>query len=195
MKFSQSHKPYFSSSSSSARQYERQSYKNKVAKKTSSWKKINQFNMLNVLMAFADGSQFEEEMPSMIKVRLILRNIVIKDEDNNEYSQEEAVRLLAEALLQGRGINTYLFLNEDGSYGGNGRINIKNLIEEQEQEDEDYVETKLVNKTKADRSHTTSSGRGYRKSAAQQFDDNNPDSPSILPNTTDDEDDYVVVDE
>jgi hypothetical protein len=205
MKFSQSRKPYSSSSSSSARQsYGRQAAK--APKKASSWKKINQFNMLNALAAFADGNQFEEEMPSMVKVRLILRNTNIRDEEGNEYSQEEAAHLLAHALLEGRGINVYLFLNEDGSYGGNGRINVKDLEEEQEQEQEEeekqYAKNKLVHKAKADRSRPTGSGRGSRKSAAAaapQFDDDDPDSPIIIPHTRDDEEDdendYVVVDE
>jgi hypothetical protein len=199
MKFSKSRKPYSSSSSFSSSSYDRQSpsygrqpNKRKAKQKTGGWKKINQFNMLNALMAFADGSQFEEEMPSMVKVRLILRtNTAIRDEEGNEYSQEEAAHLLAQALLEGRGINVYLFQNEDGSYGGNGRINVMNLnLEEQEQEEEEH-EHKLVYKTKADRSRPTGSGRGARKSAAPQFDDD----PDTTNDDEDDENDYVVVDE
>jgi hypothetical protein len=202
-----SRKPYSSYSSSSSSSYARKSpsssygrqpNKSKAKSKTGGWKKINQFNMMNALMAFADGSQFEESMPPMVKVRLILRTTTaIMDEEGNEYSQEEAARLLAEALLQGRGINVYLFQNEDGSYGGNGRINVMNLDDEQEEEEQD-AENKLVHKTKADRSRPTGSGRGYRKSAAPvpQFDDDDPDSPIIPPTTNDDdEDDYIVVDE
>jgi hypothetical protein len=72
-----------------------------------------------------------------------------------------------------------------------------NLDDEQEEEEQD-AENKLVHKTKADRSRPTGSGRGYRKSAAPvpQFDDDDPDSPIIPPTTNDDdEDDYIVVDE
>jgi len=122
-------------------------------KASSSWKKINNFNMLNALIGFADGAQFDKRSPSMVKFRLLLRTTAIRDEDGNEYSQEEAADLLARALLQGRGINVYLFRNEDDTYGGNGRINIMNLDEEEGDEDED--EDKLVDKGKANGSRSS----------------------------------------
>jgi hypothetical protein len=90
-----------------------------------SFKSSGKFNMLNALTAFCD-TDFRRQ-PDMIKVRAVLKTTIIRDEQNNEYSQEEAAQLLAAALLEGRGLNFYLFQNEDGSYGGNGRINILEL--------------------------------------------------------------------
>jgi hypothetical protein len=88
-------------------------------------KSVRSFNMLNTLIAFCD-TNFRRQ-PDMIRIRAVLKNTVIRDEEGNEYSREDAVQLLAEALLEGRGINFYLLPNEDGSYSGNGRINILEL--------------------------------------------------------------------
>jgi hypothetical protein len=98
---------------------------NNYRSSSSSLKASNKFNMLNALAAFSD-TNFRRQ-PDLIKVRAVLKTTVIRDDQGNEYSREEAAQLLAEALLEGRGINFYLFQNEDGSYGGNGRINILEL--------------------------------------------------------------------
>jgi hypothetical protein len=105
--------------------YRRTNNNNYYRSTSSSFKSAGKFNMLNALTAFCD-TNFRRS-PDQIKFRAVLKNTVIKDDEGNEYSQEEAAQLLAAALLEGRGINFYLFQNEDGSYGGNGRINILEL--------------------------------------------------------------------
>jgi hypothetical protein len=104
------------------------------------------FNMLNLLTAFGDVVEWGNDgTPERIKVRALLKtkdgeHVNPLDEQENEYDMREAVELLAAALLEGNGINFYLFLNEDGSYGGNGRINIKGITVEAAEEEEDEEE-------------------------------------------------------
>lgn len=91
------------------------------------------FNMLNLLSAF--GDIVEEDRRGRVtkfKVRALLKakngkHINCFDEQEQEFTPEEAVQYLAESLLAGNAINFYLFINDDGSYGGNGRINIQGI--------------------------------------------------------------------
>lgn len=150
--------------------------------------------MLNAFIGFADGAQFDKRSPSMVKFRLLLRNTAIKDEDGNEYTQEEAAELLVRALLQGRGLNVYLFRNDDDTYGGNGRINIMNL-DEQEEEEED--EDKLVDKASSNgRRNSINRARSSKPSAKSSA---KSSKRSKLPATTDNyydsEDDDEELDE
>lgn len=66
-----------------------------------------------------------------LKSRILLKNenskVGIVDERGNEYTSEEAVQLVAQALLIGRGISIYWFENDDGSTSGNARIDINGL--------------------------------------------------------------------
>lgn len=112
------------------------------------------FNMLNLLTAFGDIVEWDGDTPGRIKVRALLKtkdgqHVNPLDEQENEYEMREAVELLAEALLAGNGINFYLFLNEDGSYGGNGRINIKDITVEAAAEEEEEEEEAPAPKRKS----------------------------------------------
>jgi hypothetical protein len=106
--------------------------KGKQQKKNNKFKTTaaQRFNMLNVLKGFADVVEWDGNVPATIKVRMLLRNTEeFFDERENSFDRETAVKLLADALLDGKGINLYLFLNdEDGSYSGNGRIDINALV-------------------------------------------------------------------
>jgi hypothetical protein len=84
-----------------------------------------EYNMLSFGIAYLDdnGKNF--------KGRVLLKNetskVGIVDEQGNEFTQEEAVVLVAQALLTGRGISMYFFENDDGSMSGNARIDINGL--------------------------------------------------------------------
>ncbi len=88
------------------------------------------------MMSFGVG--FFDEDGKYPKVRILLKKDDAKkgitDENEVQYTREEAAALLAEALLEGRGISLYLFENDDGSMSGNARIYINGLSEEEEEE-------------------------------------------------------------
>lgn len=83
------------------------------------------YNMLSF------GIGFFDEDGRYPKVRILLKKEDAKvgcvDEQENEYSREEAAALVAKALLEGRGISLYLFENNDGTMSGNARIDINGL--------------------------------------------------------------------
>lgn len=135
------------------------------------------FNMLNLLTAFGDIVEWDGDTPARIKVRALLKtkdgqHVNPLDEQENEYDMREAVELLAEALLAGNGINFYLFLNDDGSYGGNGRINIKDItVEPAEEDEEDEEEEEVVEppkRTTASAKRNTTKASGATKQSTKK---------------------------
>jgi len=87
----------------------------------------NEFNMLTFGIGFLDEGAKGYKMN--IKLKSDEAKTPPMDEEGNEYTREEAAALLAEALLEGRGIGVYLFENNDGTMSGNARINIHGLVE------------------------------------------------------------------
>lgn len=146
------------------------------------------FNMLNLLTAFGDVVEWSNDgAPERIKVRALLKtkdgqHVNPLDEQENEYDMREAVELLAEALLAGNGINFYLFRNEDDSYGGNGRINIKDItVEPAEEYEEEEAPAPKRQAVKATKKSNTKKARDYEADIRNQ--------------AGDDEDEEEIVDE
>lgn len=105
------------------------------------------FNMLNF------GQGFLDETPDKsfeFKARVMLKTkdgelVDVLDGDgkgDNEYTPEESAQLIAKALLEGRAINICFFPQDDGSWGGNARIDIKGLELTEEEEPEPPKPTK-----------------------------------------------------
>lgn len=122
------------------------------------------YNMLNALTVFLDEG--DGKYGETFKGRIMLRknsdgsDAIIADQDGkgDEYTREEAVKLIAEALLDGAAINCYLFEKEDDRgrvfWSGNGRINIFNVLEkssdsDDEEEEEEQPRRKSNVKSKA----------------------------------------------
>jgi hypothetical protein len=95
-------------------------------------RKQNEYNMLSW------GVGFFDEDGKYPKVRILLKsdnaNKPPTDEQDNEYTRDEAAYLVYQALLEGRGISLYLFNNDDGSMSGNARIDITGLEPERREE-------------------------------------------------------------
>lgn len=67
---------------------------------------------------------------AVFKADIKLKNTdTISDSEDNSYSPEEAVELLAKALLSGKGVSIYLFDSDSANaeWSGNARINIEEL--------------------------------------------------------------------
>jgi len=147
--------------------------------------RANNYNMLNFGTAFLDETQ---NTSYEFKARLMLKTyngeqVNVWDGDGkgeNEFTPEEAAAILAKALLEGRAINVCFFSNDDGSWGGNARIDI-NGIELDAEPEEKPAARKASTKTSA-KSKTTSK-RTYEVPPASDDDDEEDD-------TEDDEDDY-----
>jgi len=103
------------------------------------------YNMLNFGQAFLDetpGKLYE------FKARVLLKTkdgelVDVVDGDgkgDNEYTPEESAMLIAKALLEGRAINICFFPQDDGSWGGNARIDIKGLETDEDEADEEEEE-------------------------------------------------------
>lgn len=102
--------------------------------------KQNDFNMLTFGQGFGDYVTTAGGKEAL-RVRIMLKNTdVVLDEAKDEYTHEQAVQLLAEALLSERGIVCYLFEDDkknDGSLGGNARIDIKGIeVPDADEDDE-----------------------------------------------------------
>lgn len=102
------------------------------------------FNMLNFGQAFLDetpGKSFEFKARVLLKTKDgQLADVVDGDgKGDNEYTPEESAMLIAKALLEGRAINICFFSQDDGSWGGNARIDIKG-IEGGDADDDDEEE-------------------------------------------------------
>jgi hypothetical protein len=91
-------------------------------KAKSAFSSASRFNMLSFGKTYVVES--DKGTP---KIRILLKNVTITDEAGNEYSREDAARLLAEALLAGAAINCHTFDSEEG-YEGNARIDITNVL-------------------------------------------------------------------
>jgi hypothetical protein len=147
----------------------------------SKFKKGGDFNMLNLITAFGDILDWQGNMPGTIKVRAMLKadrdknQINVVDEQENEYTPEEAVALLADALLNGRALNFYLKLNDDDSFGGNGRINILGLEVAADEEEEKAPAPKKApaKKAVAKRDYETD----VRKASADDDDEEDDELP------------------
>lgn len=99
------------------------------------------FNMLDFGKVFMDETQGQRYD---FKLRLLFKTkdgeqVNVFDGDgkgDNEYTPEEAVQLVAKALLEGRAINVCLFEGDDyGSWTGNARIDIKDIESETQEEE------------------------------------------------------------
>lgn len=145
--------------------------------------RANNYNMLNFGTAFLDETQ---NTSYEFKARLMLKTkdgeqVNVWDGDGkgeNEYTPEEAAAILAKALLEGRAINVCFFANDDGSWGGNARIDI-NGIELDAEPEEKPAARKSTSKTSA--KSKTASKRTYEVPPASDEEDDD---------TEDDEDDY-----
>lgn len=112
------------------------------------------FNMLNFGQAFLDETP---DKSFEFKARVMLKTkdgelVDVTDGDgkgDNEYSPEESAMLIAKALLEGRAINICFFAQDDGSWGGNARIDIKGLNTEDEEEEPKSRAKKTPAKKKA----------------------------------------------
>ena len=99
----------------------------------SKFTKANNYNMLNYGTAFLDETDAAYEF----KARIMLKTkdgeqVNVFDGDgkgDNEFTPEESAMLIAKALLEDRAINICFFANDDGSWGGNARIDITDLRE------------------------------------------------------------------
>lgn len=103
--------------------------------------KNDKINMLNFGIAYVNEDAGKGG--AVCTVRIMLKKIsdgnggyifpdVYKDEQDNEYSPEQAVQLLAQALLNGGAINCHIFENKEGM-SGNARVNIKSVDTEPKQ--------------------------------------------------------------
>lgn len=132
--------------------------------------RANNYNMLNFGTAFLDETQ---NTSYEFKARLMLKTkdgeqVNVWDGDGkgeNEYTPEEAAAILAKALLEGRAINVCFFSNDDGSWGGNARIDI-NGIELDAEPEEKPAARKSSTKTSA-----SSNKRTYEVPPASDEDD------------------------
>jgi len=100
------------------------------------------FNMLNFGQAFLDETpdkSFEFKARVMLKTKDgELVDVIDGDgKGDNEYTPEESAMLIAKALLEGRAINICFFAQDDGSWGGNARIDIKGLNTDDEADEEE----------------------------------------------------------
>ena len=103
------------------------------------------FNMLNFGQAFLDETpdkSFEFKARVMLKTKDgELVDVIDGDgKGDNEYTPEESAMLIAKALLEGRAINICFFAQDDGSWGGNARIDIKGLETDEDEADEEEEE-------------------------------------------------------
>jgi hypothetical protein len=92
--------------------------------KKSAFASASRFNMLSFGKTYV-----VESNKGTPKIRILLKNVAIKDEQGNEYTREEAAQLLVDALLSGAAINCHTFDSEEG-YEGNARIDITNVLGE-----------------------------------------------------------------
>ena len=105
------------------------------------------YNMLNFGQAFLDETPGK---PYEFKARVLLKTkdgelVDVVDGDgkgDNEYTPEESAMLIAKALLEGRAINICFFPQDDGSWGGNARIDIKGLETDEDEADEEEEQPK-----------------------------------------------------
>lgn len=145
--------------------------------KGGSFKKKGDFNMLNFGIGFCDILEEDRGLPTKMKARIMLKAdkqtkdlMDVVDEKDNEYTPEESAMLLAKALLEGRGISLYLFLNDDDSYGGNARIDI-NGIELDEDDEEEEEEPAPVPKRKPAAKKTTSGKQSTKTSRSNNYEE------------------------
>lgn len=147
--------------------------------------RANNYNMLNFGTAFLDETQ---NTSYEFKARLMLKTkdgeqVNVWDGDGkgeNEFTPEEAAAILAKALLEGRAINVCFFANDDGSWGGNARIDINGIELDAEPEEKPAARKSSAKSTTKSK---TSSKRTYEVPPASDEDDEEDD-------TEDDEDDY-----
>lgn len=145
--------------------------------------RANNYNMLNFGTAFLDETQ---NTSYEFKARIMLKTkdgeqVNVWDGDGkgeNEYTPEEAAAILAKALLEGRAINVCFFANDDGSWGGNARIDINGI--ELDADSAPPEEKPAARKTSA-KSKPAASKRTYEVPPASDEEDDD---------TEDDEDDY-----
>lgn len=145
--------------------------------------RANNYNMLNFGTAFLDETQ---NTSYEFKARLMLKTkdgeqVNVWDGDGkgeNEYTPEEAAAILAKALLEGRAINVCFFSNDDGSWGGNARIDINGIELDAEPE-----EKPAARKTSA-KSKPAASKRTYEVPPASEDDDDTEDDEDDEENDT-----------
>lgn len=107
-------------------------------KKQAATFKNDRINMLNWGIAYVNESTGKGK--DVCTVRIMAKKVKTDDgnydlpefyldEEGNQYTPEQAMVLLAKALLNGGAINCHIFENTDGM-SGNARVNVKGLADE-----------------------------------------------------------------